>query len=281
MNILLKHTKLLSLAAIVVALVYLLYNYDINQLYENQISFISSLIHKKTMSTRSKFTTMMTLSTVSPYQRTLAAVGTPSQTLQLISEGYTNDQISKSYEENDAGSTTQKEISESFTNKILESSTATAHEEISKSYDTKESYSNEILESYTTNEEISEIYNTKDSYTTNEEIPESYSIDEISKSFTNDEILTSYTNKEHFSTEINRFSTLTSVESSLEEEEGTLGVPKVLIVSQARSGSSFLGSIMSASPNCFYYYEPFKGIEYLNFNIGTTSIQTLNNIQRC
>ena len=259
MNTLVKHTKLLSLAAIVVALVYLLYNYDINQLYENQISFISSLIHKKTMSTRSKFTTMMTLSTVSPYQRTLAAVGTPSQTLQLISEGYTNDEISKSYEENGESLTTQKEISESFTNKILESSTATAHEE-SKSYDTKESYSNEILESYTTNEEISEIYNTKDSYTTNEEIPESYSIDEISKSFTNDEILTSYTNKEHFSTEINRFSTLTSVESSLEEEEGTLGVPKVLIVSQARSGSSFLGSIMSASPNCFYYYEPFKGI---------------------
>ena len=217
------------------------------------------------MSTRSKFTTMMTLSTVSPYQRTLAAVGTPSQILQLISEGYTNGEISKRFEENDESLTTQKEISESFTNKILESSTATAHEEIPKSYDTKESYSNEILESYTTNEEI----------------PESYSIDEISKSFTIDEILTSYTNKEHFSTEINRFSTLTSVESSLEEEEGTLGVPKVLIVSQARSGSSFLGSIMSASPNCFYYYEPFKGIEYLNFDIGTTLIQTLNNIQRC
>ena len=231
------------------------------------------------MSTRSKFTTMMTLSTVSPYQRTLAAVGTPSQTLQLISEGYTNDEISKSYEENGESLTTQKEISESFTNKILESSTA--HKEISESYDTEESYTNEILESYTTNEEISESYNTKESYTTNEEIPESYSIDEISKSFTNDEILTSYTNKEHFSTESNRFSTLTSVESSLEEEEGTLGVPKVLIVSQARSGSSFLGSIMSASPNCFYYYEPFKGIEYLNFDIGTTSIQTLNNIQRC
>ena len=262
MNTLVKHTKLLSLAAIVVALVYLLYNYDIHQLYENQISLISSLIHKKTMSTRSKFTTMMTLSTVSPYQRTLAAVGTPSQTLQLISEGYTNDEISKSYEENAESLTTQKEISESFTNKILESSTA--HEEISESYDTKESYTNEILESYTTNEEI----------------PESYSTDEISKSFTIDEILTSYTNKEHFSTESNRFSTLTSVESSLEEEEGTLGVPKVLIVSQARSGSSFLGSIMSASPNCFYYYEPFKGIEYLNFDMGTTLIQTLNNIQR-
>ena len=248
MNTLLKHTKLLSLAAIVVALVYLLYNYDINQLYENQISFISSMIHKKTISTRSKFTTMMTLSTVSPYQRTLAPVGTPSQTLQLISEGYTNEEISKRYEENGESLTTQKEISESYTNKILESSTA--HDEISKSYDTKESYTNEILESYTTNEEITEI-------------------DEISKSFTSDEILTSYTNKEHFSTQINSFSTLTSVESSLEDEEGTLGVPKVLIVSQARSGSSFLGSIMSASPNCFYYYEPFKGIEFLNFDIST------------
>ena len=44
---------------------------------------------------------MMTLSTVSPYQRTLAAVGTPSETLQLISEGYTNEEISKTYEEND------------------------------------------------------------------------------------------------------------------------------------------------------------------------------------
>ena len=206
------------------------------------------MIHKKTISTRSKFTTMMALSTVSPYQRTLAPVGTPSQTLQLISEGYTNEEISKRYEENGESLTTQKEISESYTNKILESSTA--HDEISKSYDTKESYTNEILESYTTNEDISE----------------SYSIDEISKSSTSDE---SYTNKEHFSTEINRFSTLTSVESSHEEEEGTLGVPKVLIVSQARSGSSFLGSIMSASPNCFYYYEPFKGIAFLNFDIST------------
>ena len=256
MNTLLKHTKLLSLAAIVVALVYLLYNYDINQLYENQISFISSMIHKKTISTRSKFTTMMTLSTVSPYQRTLATVSTPSQTLPLISEGYTNEEISKTYEENDESLTTRKKISESYTNKILESSTA--YEEISESYDTKESYTNEILESYTTNEEITEI-------------------DEISKSFTSDEILTSYTNKEHFSTQINSFSTLTSVESSLQGEEGTLGVPKVLIVSQARSGSSFLGSIMSASPNCFYYYEPFKGIAFLNFDIGTTSI---NNIRR-
>ena len=254
MNTLLKHTKLLSLAAIVVALVYLLYNYDINQLYENQISFISSMIHKKTISTRSRFTTMMTLSTVSPYQRTLATVSTPSQTLPLISEGYTNEEISKRYEENGESLTTQKEISESYTNKILESSTA--YEEISESYDTKESYTNEILESYTTNEGISE----------------SYSIDEISKSSTSDEILTSYTNKEHFSTEINRFSTLTSVESSPEEEEGTLGVPKVLIVSQARSGSSFLGSIMSASPNCFYYYEPFKGIAFLNFDISTTPL---------
>ena len=249
MNTLLKHTKLLSLVAIVVALVYLLYNYDINQLYENQISFISSMIQKKTMPTRSRFTTMMTLSTVSPYQRTLAAVGTPSETLQLISEGYTNEEISKTYEENDESLTTRKEISESYTNKILESSTA--YEEISESYDTKESYTNEILESYTTNEEITEI-------------------DEISKSFTSDEILTSYTNKEHFSTQINSLSTLTSVESSLEDEEGTLGVPKVLIVSQARSGSSFLGSLMSASPNCFYYYEPFKGIAFLNFDISTT-----------
>ena len=254
MNTLLKHTKLLSLAAIVVALVYLLYNYDINQLYENQISFISSMIQKKTMPTRSRFTTMMTLSTVSPYQRTLATVGTPSQTLQLISEGYTNDEISKSYQENGETLTTQKEISESYTNKILESSTA--YEEISESYDTKESYTNEILESYTTNEGISE----------------SYSIDEISKSSTSDEILTSYTNKEHFSTQINSFSTLTSVESSLEEEEVTLSVPKVLIVSQARSGSSFLGSIMSASPNSFYYYEPFKGREFLNFESSTTPL---------
>ena len=37
-------------------------------------------------------------------------------------------------------------------------------------------------------------------------------------------------------------------------------VPKVLIVSQARSGSSFLGSIMSASSNSFYYFEPFEGM---------------------
>ena len=37
-------------------------------------------------------------------------------------------------------------------------------------------------------------------------------------------------------------------------------VAKVLIVSQARSGSSFLGSIMSASSNSFYYFEPFEGM---------------------
>ena len=35
---------------------------------------------------------------------------------------------------------------------------------------------------------------------------------------------------------------------------------KVLIFSQARSGSSFLGSIMSASSNSFYYFEPYKGM---------------------
>ena len=38
-------------------------------------------------------------------------------------------------------------------------------------------------------------------------------------------------------------------------------VPKVLILSQARSGSSFLGSIMSASSNASYYYEPFKNMK--------------------
>ena len=34
-------------------------------------------------------------------------------------------------------------------------------------------------------------------------------------------------------------------------------VPKILILSQARSGSSFLGSMMSAHDNAFYMFEPF------------------------
>ena len=35
-------------------------------------------------------------------------------------------------------------------------------------------------------------------------------------------------------------------------------VKKILIITQARSGSSFLGSIMSASSSAYYVYEPFK-----------------------
>ena len=34
-------------------------------------------------------------------------------------------------------------------------------------------------------------------------------------------------------------------------------VPKILILSQARSGSSFLGSMMSAHDNAYYMFEPF------------------------
>ena len=37
-------------------------------------------------------------------------------------------------------------------------------------------------------------------------------------------------------------------------------VPKVLVLSQGRSGSSFLGSLLSADHNAFYFYEPFKGM---------------------
>lgn len=34
-------------------------------------------------------------------------------------------------------------------------------------------------------------------------------------------------------------------------------IPKILILSQARSGSSFLGSMMSAHDNAYYLFEPF------------------------
>ena len=44
-------------------------------------------------------------------------------------------------------------------------------------------------------------------------------------------------------------------------EQKPAKVAKVLLVSQARSGSSFLGSIMSASSNASYYYEPFKNMK--------------------
>ena len=39
-------------------------------------------------------------------------------------------------------------------------------------------------------------------------------------------------------------------------------LPKVLIVTQARSGSSFLGSLMSAGPGAYYIFEPYKNIEF-------------------
>ena len=41
------------------------------------------------------------------------------------------------------------------------------------------------------------------------------------------------------------------------ENENNRNVSKILIISQARSGSTFLGSIMSASLNSYYTLEPF------------------------
>ena len=41
------------------------------------------------------------------------------------------------------------------------------------------------------------------------------------------------------------------------EHENNRNVSKILIISQARSGSTFLGSIMSASLNSYYTLEPF------------------------
>ena len=38
-------------------------------------------------------------------------------------------------------------------------------------------------------------------------------------------------------------------------------IPKILILTQARSGSTFLSSILSASPNSYFIDEPFQRIE--------------------
>jgi len=37
-------------------------------------------------------------------------------------------------------------------------------------------------------------------------------------------------------------------------------VPKILILTQGKSGSSFLGTLMSASRNALYIFEPFMKV---------------------
>ena len=41
-------------------------------------------------------------------------------------------------------------------------------------------------------------------------------------------------------------------------------IPKIVILSQARSGSTFLGALMSASFNAYYVFEPFQKVKLNN-----------------
>ena len=66
-----------------------------------------------------------------------------------------------------------------------------------------------------------------------------------------------YQNSNYLTIELDKGYFSSSVSRNNCDEENV--VPKVLILTQARSGSSFLGSIMSSSSSSYYLYEPFKG----------------------
>ena len=55
---------------------------------------------------------------------------------------------------------------------------------------------------------------------------------------------------------------LQSLSDVLEPNTKENEVPKVLILTQARSGSSFLGSLMSAGSSAYYLFEPYKNMRF-------------------
>ena len=52
------------------------------------------------------------------------------------------------------------------------------------------------------------------------------------------------------------------------EENVTVNeIPKVLILTQARSGSSFVGSLMSAGAGAYYLFEPYHSLKFKNHRL--------------
>ena len=69
-----------------------------------------------------------------------------------------------------------------------------------------------------------------------------------------------FTTESPYTSSVSPSSSPTSEPFQIEKSREMRSVPKVLVVSQGRSGSSFLGSLLSAGHNAFYFYEPFKGM---------------------
>ena len=69
-----------------------------------------------------------------------------------------------------------------------------------------------------------------------------------------------FTTESPYTSSVPPSSSTTSKSFQIEKSREMRSVPKVLVLSQGRSGSSFLGSILSAGHNAFYFYEPFKGM---------------------
>ena len=69
-----------------------------------------------------------------------------------------------------------------------------------------------------------------------------------------------FTTESPYTSSVPPSSSTTSKSFQIEESREMRSVPKVLVLSQGRSGSSFLGSLLSAGHNAFYFYEPFKGM---------------------
>jgi len=61
--------------------------------------------------------------------------------------------------------------------------------------------------------------------------------------------------------ESNFYSNLNEFETKTREESFDNKVPKILILTHGRSGSSFLGSLMSASTDAYYVFEPFMNVK--------------------
>lgn len=57
--------------------------------------------------------------------------------------------------------------------------------------------------------------------------------------------------------------------------------PSLLIVAEARTGSSFLGDAFNQNPNVFYLFEPLYGVNPPSHNNGARSLQFLKGILNC